>query len=385
VYTGVRTSCRIGFVLTELVGGGAERSMLSLIASIDRARFAPSLVLFDERLEHEVPPGVPLHVLPRRGPGGLGRMTTRVFALADLAQRERFDLLVSFLTGPNIVATLAARRAGIPVVIAERSAPRTALSAANAQLRTPWLWRRLVRQVYPLATHLLTNTGGAKRELVSDFRIDSDAITVIPNAIDLARIRELAAAPLDDKAVPLDRPLVVHVGRFSYAKDHETLLRAFAQVRAATPAALVLVGGGEDETRVRDLAASLGLDRDVVFTGFTRNPYRYLARATVLVLTSRFEGLPNALLEAMALGIPIVSTACEYGPVELLQAGGGGVLVPVGDATAVGGAILALLSDPARRAALGAEGLARVAAFDQTRIAREYEALFLKSTHATST
>src|SRR6185369_2994186 len=102
-------------------------------------------------------------------------------------------------------------------------------------------------------------------------------------------------------------PVLVHVGRFTHAKDHAPLRQEFAKIRRHRPAWLVPVGAGEDEARVRARTRELGLEADVIFTGFTRNPYRYLARATVSVLTSRFEGLPNALLESMALGIPIVS------------------------------------------------------------------------------
>jgi len=376
VYTHVRPKLRVGFVLTELIGGGAERSMLSIIGALDRDRFDPVLILFERRIEHDLPRDVPLHVLSRRGVVGPGRMVSRIFELAALAGRERLDLLVSFLTGPNLVATLAARRAGIPSLAGERSAPSFVLSRTNRQLRAPWLWSLLVRRIYPLASAILANTEGAKQELVAWLGVAPERITVVPNPIDLDRVRALAAEPLDDLDLG-GRPAIVHVGRFTYAKDHATLLHAFARVRAARPSTmLILVGGGEDEARVRALSASLGLGRDVVFTGFTRNPYRYLAGATLSVLSSRFEGLPNALIEAMALGIPIVSTACPYGPVELLHDGDCGVLVPVGDATALADAVIGLLDDRPRRLALGAAGRARASEFDVSRIAHRYEALF---------
>jgi glycosyltransferase involved in cell wall biosynthesis len=367
---------RIGFVLAELTGGGAERSMLAIIDAIDRTRFDPVLIVFEERVGHAVPDGVPMIVLPRGAGGGIGRLLSRVVALRSLIRRERLALVVSFLIGPNIVATLAARAAGVPVLIGERSAPRMVLSDANRALRLRGVWRQLIRWIYPLATGLIANTQGAKRELVALAGVRDAAVSVIANPIDLDRIRALAAEPLDPSVRWPEGPVLVHVGRLSHAKDHETLLRAFATLRARRPATLFLVGDGEDELRVRALAASLRLGDAVQFVGFTRNPYQYLARATISVLTSRFEGLPNALLEAMALGIPIVSTACEYGPIELLSGGDAGVLVPVGDADAVANAIDALLDAPDRRAALGARGRERAADFDRHRVARDYDALF---------
>jgi len=376
---------RIGFVLTELLGGGAERSMLGIIDALDRARFDPVLVVFVRREDHAPPADAPVIVLAEGGATAPGRLTARVRDLAGIIARERLDLVVSFLIGANVVATLAAKRAGVPVVIGERSAPLAVLSPANAALKMQWLWRMLVRRLYPQATAVVTNTRGAGRELVEQFRVPADRIAVIPNAVDLERIRALAAAPLDDAARWPAGPVLVHVGRFSHAKDHDTLLRAFAIVRAGRPATLVLVGDGEDEARVRALTADLGLDGSVVFTGFTRNPYAYLARATLCVLTSRFEGLPNALLEAMALGIPIVSTACQYGPIELLDGTGDGVLTPVGDPQAFASAVVALLDDEPRRRELSRRGTARAAEFDRRRLAARYEALFLTASRASGT
>jgi glycosyltransferase involved in cell wall biosynthesis len=386
---------RIGFVLTELVGGGAERSMLSIIDALDRRRFAPTLILFDRRQDHAPPRDVPIVVLSARAPTGTGRLASRVVQLARVIKRERLDLLVSFLIGPNIVSIAAARLAGIPVVIGERSAPRAVLSRDNRPLRARSVWSALVRLMYPRASRIVTNTEGARAELVAFLNIPVQRVAVIPNPIDLQRIASLAAEPLDGD-VP-DGPLLVHVGRFTHAKDHDTLLNAFTLVRRHRPATVVLVGDGEDEARVRALCSALGLDAHVVFTGFTRNPYRYLARATVSVLTSRFEGLPNVLIESMALGVPIVSTACQYGPLEILGDNEYGVLTPVGDAARFAAAVEALLDDRSRRRQLSERGRLRALDFDRARVGPAYEDLFartasagaavpgIKSTRATST
>jgi glycosyltransferase involved in cell wall biosynthesis len=374
------TPIRIGFVLTELVGGGAERSMLSIIDALDRARFAPLLVLFVDRQDHAPPQDVPIVVLSTRAPLGILRLGSRALELARVVERERLDLLVSFLIGPSVVAVAASKLADVPVIVGERSAPTTVLSNANPRLKAAGFWSRLVRLAYPRAAHIVTNTEGAKTELASFLDISPSRVTVIPNAVDLDRIAALAAEPLDAGVRwPSDRPVLVHVGRFTYAKDHDTLLTAFARIRSRRPVALVLVGDGEDEAHVRSKTAALGLDADVIFTGFTRNPYRYLARATISVLTSRFEGLPNALIESMALGIPIVSTACQYGPVEVLGANEFGVLTPVGDAEAFAAAVGALLDDAPRRRELAERGRVRANAFDRRRIMPAYEDLFQRT------
>jgi glycosyltransferase involved in cell wall biosynthesis len=379
---------RIGFVLTELIGGGAERSMLSIIEALDRTRFEPVLVLFGSRQDHAAPHGVPIVVLKRRGLFGPGRMISRVLQLKRVIARERLDLLVSFLVGPNVVSIAAARLAGIPVIIGERSAPRAVLSRANAQLRAPGVWKALVRLMYPRASASVTNTEGAKAELTSFLGVPAGRVTVLPNPVDLDRIALLATEPMDERVRWPAGPVLVHVGRFTYAKDHDTLLRAFAILRAERAVTLVLVGDGEDEARVRRLCTELGLDEDVVFTGFTRNPYTYLARGTLSVLTSRFEGLPNVLIESMAVGVPILSTACPYGPIEVLGDNEYGVLVPVGDPAAFAAAAARLLDDPERRRVLVERGRRRALDFDRRRVGHRYEDLFertVRSTRATST
>lgn len=370
---------RVAFVLPEVLGGGAERSMLSIIGVLDRAAFDPLLVLFDKRVDHETPPDLPVIVLQRRGLGGVGRLLSRARQLAALARDQHIDLLVSFLIGPNVVAVAAGRLAGVPVVIGERSAPHHVLAVSNRALTAHALWSRLVRWTYPRADAIVANTAGAKRELVAMTGVAPERVAVIRNPIDADRIRALAAEPAPEMADDGRGPAIVHVGRFSYAKDHDTLLHAFALVRSRRPARLFLVGDGEDEARVRATTRALNLEADVTFVGFTRNPYKYLARASVSVLTSRFEGMPNALVESMVLGTPVVSTACEYGPTELLGGNECGVLVPVGDAAAVAHGIESVLDDPALRERLRTAGAAAVRPFERDRVAAEYTELLRRA------
>lgn len=368
---------RIGFVLPGLAGGGAERTMLSIIEALDRGRFAPTLIVFEQHAGHDPPRDVEVITLARTSPFAPIRLVSRVFQIARLARRLELDLLVSFLIGPNVVAIAAATRAGLPIVIGERSAPRTVLSREYLGHKAFTFWNFAVRLMYPRASMIITNTEGARRELTSDLKLPAERVVVLGNPLDLDRIHSLAAEPLPAGfSWPAD-PVLVHVGRFTFAKDHPTLLQAFARIRSRRAATLMLVGDGGDEASVRALVASLGLTNDVVFTGFTRNPYQLLARATISVLTSRFEGLPNALIESMSLGVPIVSTACQYGPTEVIGDNEFGVLTPVGDPDAFAAAVEALLDDPARRRELSERGRVRAGDFDRRRIGRKYEDVFM--------
>jgi glycosyltransferase involved in cell wall biosynthesis len=161
------------------------------------------------------------------------------------------------------------------------------------------------------------------------------------------------------------------VGRLTAAKDFPTLVRAFAVVRAQRPARLVIVGDGEERGALLDLAKTLGIEKDMRLTGFDTNPYRYMSRSAVFVLSSQWEGFGNVLVEAMALGTPVVSTNCESGPAEILEDGRWGKLVPVKDHRALATAILHTLAQP------GPDARKRAEDFSVDRIVEEYLALLL--------
>ena len=143
-----------------------------------------------------------------------------------------------------------------------------------------------------------------------------------------------------------DRPVLLTVGRLAPQKDHATLLRAFAIVRRTRAARLVIFGEGTERARIESLRRDLGLEADVDLPGVTDNPYAAMRRASLFVLSSRFEGLPTVLVEALACGCPAVSTTCPSGPAEILAGGRHGVLVPPENPQALAAGILQGLDQP---------------------------------------
>jgi glycosyltransferase involved in cell wall biosynthesis len=168
-------------------------------------------------------------------------------------------------------------------------------------------------------------------------------------------------------------PVVLGVGRLKPAKDFATLIRAFARVRRERGAHLVILGEGEERPALEALARELGVDADVDLPGFVENPQAWMSRASLLALSSRWEGLANVLIEALACGCPVVSTDCPGGPGEVLDRGAFGRLVPVGDHAALADAIRAMLDEPVDRARLRARG----ASFSIASSARAYLAAML--------
>jgi glycosyltransferase involved in cell wall biosynthesis len=217
---------------------------------------------------------------------------------------------------------------------------------------------------------------GIARELVEKYRIPSRLVEVVPNPVDLTRVRSLGQTAPDHPWFQLDQPVLVAVGRLHHQKGFDVLIRAFAQVRRRIPCKLLILGEGILEQELQRLIESLGLTEDAQLAGFQENPYNYMAHAAAFVLSSRYEGFGNVLVEALALGTPVVSTRCPVGPEEILEEGKTGILVPPEDELALAEAILRVLQDRELSATLSSNGPARAEAYSLTRITARYETLF---------
>lgn len=170
-------------------------------------------------------------------------------------------------------------------------------------------------------------------------------------------------------------PVVLAVGRLCVQKDFPTLLLAFALVRKELRCRLLILGDGEKRQELLDLAQKLGITEDLDMPGFVKNPYKYIKRASVFVLSSRWEGLPTVLAEAMACGCPVVSTDCPSGPAEILEGGKYGLLVPPGDPGKLAEAILKILRDKDLAQELREKGIVRAMDFTVDKAVKSYVAL----------
>lgn len=284
--------------------------------------------------------------------------------LARYLRRERPDVLLSAASHVNLVALFARRwsRSRVPLVLRVSNYPSGNLhwSPRLGQLVRSVL-RRTMGRVYPWADHVICVSRGVAGEVRKLCRLDAAHVTTIDNPVVGPHLAELASAPVEHPWL-VDRsvPVVIGVGRMTPQKDFPTLLRAFARLRAARPVRLVICGGGHGLPAMQRLARELGIDGDVSFAGHVNNPLAWMARASVFVLPSAWEGLPGVLIEALACGCPVVSTDCPSGPREILDDGALGRLVPVGDDRAMAEAIAATLDAPPARETLVA-GAARYA------------------------
>jgi glycosyltransferase involved in cell wall biosynthesis len=204
-----------------------------------------------------------------------------------------------------------------------------------------------MRRAYRGADLVVANSQGLARDAARVAGVAIESIPVVRNPVITPDLDRLAAEPISHPWFGPDRPpILLGAGGFRRQKDFHTLLRAFARVRAERDVRLILLGRGRLEASLRRLAGELGVARHVDFPGFAENPYPFMKAAAVFVLSSRWEGSPNVLTEALALGTPAVATDCPSGPAETLQEGRVGLLVPIADPDAMAGAVLRTLAQP---------------------------------------
>ncbi len=237
------------------------------------------------------------------------------------------------------------------------------------------IYGKLIRALYRKADSVVALSEGVRKDMIETFGLSGQGIKVIYNSIDLDEIDSLADEPVGELPGGWTGPLILSAGRLVPQKNQELLIRAFRTVRDGIDARLAILGTGPLEERLRRLSAELGLAEDVWFLGWKKNPFKYMRRASLFVLSSNYEGLGNVIIEALACRCPVVSTACPYGPDEILREGKGGILVPLGDAEALARAMARLLDNEAARMELVRGARERAETFAMPRIAVEYERL----------
>lgn len=338
-------SYRVALFLPTLRGGGAERNFLRLAQGLAARGIDVTVVVAQTGGPNQawVPEDVRFVDLEVR------LLPVAAAPLARYLRRDRPDILLSALNGAN-VAALAARslaRVDMPVVVTERNTLTAWVRGARG-FQNRWLIPWLVRRFYPRADAIVGVSRGVADDLAQFLGLPSERILSIPNPVVDARLEEMASEsiPIEWDTRIGDAPLVISVGRFVPQKDHELLLRSFREVCERVPdARLALLGDGDERERIDRLIDELDLRDSVDVVGFQANPYAWMARADVLALSSRFEGLPTVLIEALACGARVVSTDCPSGPREILEHGRWGRLVPVADREALADALVASLQE----------------------------------------
>lgn len=353
------TRKRILFLINSLEGGGAERVMSTLLrhSAAEREKYDIVLGLLDDLpAAYSVPDWVDVRQLD-----GQRSFLRSVRAVRRLVADVRPHATLSFLTRSNLANVLSART---PCVISERANTSAHFRDGPHGL----LSRGLVRAVYPRATRIIAVSEGVADDLRDNFGVAADRLIAIPNPVDMDAICAKGAEP---PPIAIEGPYILAAGRLVKSKNFSMLIRAFAATESDRT--LVIAGEGPEREALSSLVSECGAEKRILLPGFIANPYPLMRGADVFVLSSNVEGFPNALVEAMALGRPVIATNCASGPSEILaetsrgQVAGltmahHGVLVDTDSAEQMAEAI-ARMQDPEVRQTYGAKAAERARAY----------------------
>ena len=333
----------IALFIPSLRGGGAERVWLKL--SNGFAERGNKVDLIAAKAEGPylkyISPKVRLIDL------NASRVLLSLIPLATYLLTAKPSILISAMNHSNIVALLAKYLTftSIPVIVSVRNHFSTQylnLSGVDNNLIPV-----LARLLYPHADGIIAVSKGVSEDLSEALSLSQKSIQTIYNPIVTPDLYQKSQSTLRHPLLSSSNsPFILSVGRLTKQKDFPTLIEAFSKVRHKFDIHLVILGEGEERYSLKKMLKEMNLTNFVHLPGFAENPYLFMAHSKAFVLSSRWEGLPGVLIEAMAIGTPVVSTNCKSGPDEILENGKYGHLVPVGDSDKLAKAIIQTLDNP---------------------------------------
>jgi glycosyltransferase involved in cell wall biosynthesis len=335
---------KVCFVIPSLAGGGAERVAVQVLNALDGDRWERSMYLFARSgpFLGDVAPAVRLES------AGTSSRVGRWRGLRSFVRRARPDAVVAFLSYLSVLTATRAARVGTRVIFDVETPVSAFLTDSEYRWSGRWnrrLFSAAMRIGCALADLIVATSRGVAEDLVDSFGAPSARVHVVPNPVDLPAVAAAAQEPLDRTIRALwQPPVIVAAGRLAEAKNYPLLIDAFALLRERIPASLFILGKGDEESALRQMIQARGLGDVVHLCGFQTNPWKYIARADVFALTSRYEGFGNVVVEAMACGVPIVATSSP-GTRDIVSSGVDGLLVERHEPAAVADALAQVLTD----------------------------------------
>ncbi|QGG47200.1 glycosyltransferase [Heliorestis convoluta] len=315
-----------------LIGGGAERMMVNIARGIVEKGYDVDLVLVKAVGPYlsEVPKKVKVI--------DLNAFSTYASLpkLINYLRIEQPKSILSTLRNANITAILARKISKVKtrVIIREANITPLSLQASKGTNIKSNITSNcyLIKKIYPWADTIIAVSQGVAHHLTNTYGVASKKIRTIYNPVVTPELIYKSKEPVSHPWFGVNEPpVILAAGRLTKQKDFPTLIKAFSIVRERKNTRLIILGEGEERIGLENLIKKMGLESEISLPGFTQNPFAYMSKAKLFVLSSLWEGLPGVLIQAMACGTPVVSTECPSGPAEILENGRYGILVPVGD------------------------------------------------------
>lgn len=307
----------IAILIPKLTGGGAEKVAANLSLALSK-KYSCHLIVYNNNLITYEYSGKLISLNDERKNDFLGKifaLIKRVKAVKKIKKTYRIETTVSLTENPNFVNIFSKTKD--KVIISVRIYKSLSSNHLYGKLN-----KLFMKVLYNKADCVVAVSELIKEDLIKHFHVRRDKIKVIYNFYDIDRIIELGLEPIEDEYVDFFKgTIITNMGRLEHQKGQAHLIKAFSKVKQYLPdAKLLIIGQGAMEKQLKRLSELLGIADDVKFIGYTKNPYKYIKRSKLFVLTSLYEGFPNALCEAMACGVPVISTDCKSGPREILSA-----------------------------------------------------------------
>lgn len=365
----------IAFIIPSLNSGGAERAVVLLAEGfIQRGQRVSLITIYGkDSYFYDVPKGVNIVALNinKHSPtlvDGLLNNISRILILRKVINSLKPDIVISFLEITNVLTLLALLNTKYPVIVNEQNNPLFA---------TTGFWSKIRRLVYPLANKVVSCSQG-----VDDYFnwLATSKRAVIYNPLVTNKYGDSSIDQINYiQGLNPSKKWIVSMGRLTHQKGYDILLAAFQKIYHNYPDwQLIILGEGELRAELESKMNFLGLDNHVVFAGRIKNPFLILKQCELFVLSSRFEGFGNVLIEAMACGLPVISTDCPSGPAEIIDNGVDGILVPNEDASSLATAMEKLMYNEQERQRLANLASSRIERFELENIIDKWEELIKK-------
>jgi glycosyltransferase involved in cell wall biosynthesis len=359
---------KILFYMFSFSGGGAERTVVNIINNLNRSKYKPVLVIGtnkDAPYLDDISKDVKIVNL------NVSKLRYSLLPLCKCIQKEKPDVLFSTVNPNNILLSIAKLF----------SFRKNKLIVREANNRTQSGKVNIINKILTFLTYnfiadkIIALSSGVKDDLITNFNIKSKKIEVIHNPVEVDYIKKVSHDPIKDFDFNEKYKRIVAVGRLVEQKDYPTLLKAFKMISEKN-IQLIILGKGSLEQSLKEMCKRLGIENKVFFLGFKKNPYKYMRRSDVFVLSSKWEGFGHVIVEAMASGIPVISTDCKSGPAEIIKENKYGVLVPTENPNLLAENIKEILSNDQLKKSYSQLGEIRADSFNSTNIIKQYEGVF---------
>jgi N-acetylgalactosamine-N,N'-diacetylbacillosaminyl-diphospho-undecaprenol 4-alpha-N-acetylgalactosaminyltransferase len=300
------------FFINSLAGGGAERVVSTLINNLVN-KYDCYIILLENTISYDIDNRIKVIHLNSGSNSGFIKFISLfflAFKLSKIIKQYQFNMVISFLARANYINILSNTFTKHKVIISERIAP-SSMYADNSL--TAKINKFLISNLYNKADSIISVSQAIKHDLINTFNI-SIMQNVIYNPCNLSNIETLSTQKLDKD---IQEKSIITVGSLCTRKNHSLLLNSFANI-SDKDYKLYILGIGEELDNLKNLTQELHIENRVVFLGFDANPYKYLAKCDIFVLTSNSEGFPNVLVEALSCGLPVIATDCLSGPREII-------------------------------------------------------------------